>query len=441
LKRQPTSDKIILKGANMKKCFILGLIFFIFIIYIHAQDNRGLEVSIKELGLKQNVIGKQYLVIIAIDKYEKWFPLKNPVKDAKEIKNILTSLYYIDEVIELYDKEATKANIIRLFEKLVSKLKVVDSLLIFYAGHGYLDEITDTGFWIPVNAGTDVYAQANWLPNAQIRGLISKLKSSHICLITDACFSGDILNSTRGISPTINNDYFKKAYERTSRQVLTSGASETVPDRSEFCRLLKMTLEKNKNPYLDPVMLYNEIRLGVKNTLPMIGNLKETGHQDGASFILFLKAEKEEKVVKKEEAKTETVPKEDKVTTTAKITETQEEQTHEKIFSVSAKKLWQNTGIEISKGDHVIIEYVSGKWNTWSADPLVDASGHYNRKFGDFTLASLIGRIGNNDPFAVGNYCEIKAADKTGKLYVRINDGDTSALDNSGSIKIQIIVE
>jgi hypothetical protein len=412
----------------MKKCFILGLILFLFVVYLYAQDNRGLEISIKELGLKQNVIGKQYVVLIAIDKYEKWFPLKNPVKDAKEIKHILTSLYYIDEVIELYDREATKANIIKLFEKLVSKLKIMDSLLIFYAGHGYLDEITDTGFWIPVNAGTDVYAQDNWLPNVQIRGLISKLKASHVCLIADACFSGDILNSTRGISPTINNEYFKKAYERTSRQVLTSGASETVPDRSEFCRLLKMALEKNKNPYLDPVMLYNEIRLGLKKTLPMIGNLKETGHQDGASFILFLRMEKE-------------IAEEDKATTTATVTEAQEKQAQEKLFKVSSQKPWQYTGIEIFKGDHIIIEYVSGTWTNWGGGKGVDARGYTSEvRSGDFTPASLIGRIGDDNPFEVGNYCEIKEADKTGRLYVRINEIDGQLHDNIGSIKIQIMV-
>jgi hypothetical protein len=425
------------KELAVKKSFILVFAFFLFIINIYAQDRRGLELSARELGLKQNTIGKQYLVLIAVDRYEKWFPLKNPVRDVKEIKKILTSLYYINDVIELYDQEATKANIIRLFENLIHKLKVEDSLLIIYAGHGYLDEITDTGFWIPVNAGTDVYAQENWLPNTQIRGLISKLKASHICLIADACFSGDILNSTRGISPTINNEYFKKAYERTSRQVLTSGASETVPDRSEFCRLLKMALEKNKNSYLDPVMLYNEIRLGVKNTLPMIGNLKETGHQDGASFILFLRTEEE--TAKKTEPKIEHVPKEDKAAKTSAVAESKEKQTQENLFEVSSQKLWQDTGIVVNKGDHVIIKYVSGKWTENSVNALVDAEGDSTRKFGDFPHCCLIGKVGQNAPFFIGNHCDIKEADETGKLYVKINS-DNSISDNVGSIKIRIMV-
>jgi hypothetical protein len=116
------------------------------------------------------------------------------------------------------------------------------------------------------------------------------MKARHIALIADSCFSGDFLNPTRGIAPTITNTYFKNAYSRISRQVLTSGASEAVPDESQFTRQLKLALEGNTSPYLDPLMLYNQIRLGVTQTTPLLGDLKDSGHQEGSSFLLFLKA-------------------------------------------------------------------------------------------------------------------------------------------------------
>jgi hypothetical protein len=108
-------------------------------------------------------------------------------------------------------------------------------------------------------------------------------------LIADSCFSGDILNPTRGATPAITNEYFRNAYARVSRQVLTSGASESVPDESQFTRQLKLALEGNTAPYLDPLMLYNQIRLGVAQTTPLFGDLKDSGHQQGASFLLFLR--------------------------------------------------------------------------------------------------------------------------------------------------------
>lgn len=274
----------------MRTLFFKFFLIFLILTFANAEDNRGLKLIVDKLG-ENNYVGKQYLFIIAIDQYKNWFPLKNPVKDAKEIKNILTSRYFIDDVTELYNKKATKANIIKTFKKLQKKLEAHDSLLIFYAGHGHLDDTTNSGFWIPVNAGTDIYEQQNWLPNNQIRGMISKIKASHIFLISDSCFSGDILNTSRAFAPTIDNSYFQKAYSRISRQVLTSGASESVPDVSEFARQLKLALQRNMNTYLDPLMLFNQIRLGISDTSPLLGSLKETGHQNGASFLLFLKAE------------------------------------------------------------------------------------------------------------------------------------------------------
>jgi hypothetical protein len=107
--------------------------------------------------------------------------------------------------------------------------------------------------------------------------------------IADSCFSGDFLNPTRGMAPTITSEYFKNAYARISRQVLTSGASESVPDESQFTRQLKLTLEGSNAPYLDPLMLYNDIRLSVTQSTPLFGDLKDSGHQAGSSFLFFLK--------------------------------------------------------------------------------------------------------------------------------------------------------
>ncbi len=268
---------------------ILSLVFLPAVLFPQEANLRGLKTRVNQLVGQNAAVGNQYAVLIAINKYSHWNALRNPVKDALEIKGILSSRYYVNEFIELYDEEATKAGIIKLFDRLIKATTPEDSVFIFYAGHGHLDKISDTGFWIPVDGGTDRYEQLNWLPNTQIRGFISKMKARHIVLVSDACFAGDILNPTRAISPEISNEYFRNAYSRVSRQVLTSGASETVPDESPFARGLKLALEGNTSSYLDPLMLYNEVRLGVKGTTPLFGDLKDSGHQEGASFLLFLK--------------------------------------------------------------------------------------------------------------------------------------------------------
>jgi hypothetical protein len=252
-----------------------------------AAQERGLNVVAAEHLGKQAQIGKQYALLIAIDRYPEWPPLKKPVADAQEIRDILREQYYIDEFIELYDANATRANIARAFTDLQGRLNINDSLFIYYAGHGYLDPSSQQGFWIPVDAGLDEYEQDKWLANSLIRGYISRLKTIHVFMISDACFSGEILNTDRAKPAAIDNAYYRRAYSLVSRLVLTSGSRETVPDESEFSQALKMCLRKNTAPLLDPYAIHNDVRLAVRETTPLLGSLAQASHQDGATFIFF----------------------------------------------------------------------------------------------------------------------------------------------------------
>lgn len=232
-------------------------------------------------------VGRQYAVIIGIDKYDQWPSLRSAAAEARDVKRVLADRYYVDEFFELYDKDATAAGIRRLFlDTLPKKVGLKDSLLIFYAGHGYLDE-SKTGFWIASDGDKDVYSQRGWIPNAQLRNYVAGLKVQRVLLVADACFSGDFLNVTRGAGPAIDSAYFKKALSLTARQVLTSGSSEAVPDESEFGRQLVSVLERNTESVLDPHTMFDRIRRGVTKTEPLIGTIP--GNEAGATFALFLK--------------------------------------------------------------------------------------------------------------------------------------------------------
>ena len=274
----------------MKRIVLLTMAAAFAVTAAFGQERGASRVAKDTLGEQSAVsVGKQYALFIAIDKYREWNALRKPVSDAMEIRDILVEQYFIDEVLELYDAQATRANIVKTFAQLQGKLGVNDSLFVYYAGHGHLDKGSKTGFWIPVDGGIDQYEQANWLPNAVIRGYISGFKTIHVFLVSDACFSGDILNEHRGQAPAINTDYYRRAYKLTSREVLTSGSSETVPDESEFSSALKMCLRKNNEPLLDPMSIYNDVKKAVRKTTPLYGTLSAAQHQDGAAFLFFRK--------------------------------------------------------------------------------------------------------------------------------------------------------
>ena len=126
-------------------------------------DNESGAVEISDAQRTVTASGKQWAVFIAIDEYREWEPLLYPVKDVKEVKNILLENYVVNEVRELYNRDATAAAIRRLFIELQDKTGPSDSVFVFHAGHGINEGKTRTPAWIPYDAGEDIYTQANWL--------------------------------------------------------------------------------------------------------------------------------------------------------------------------------------------------------------------------------------------------------------------------------------
>lgn len=271
-----------------------GIAFLAFVLLaalpLSAQD-RGLAVVGKQVTGKDNFdIGHQYAVIIGIDKYQEWPSLRSAVAEAKSVRDALADRYYIDQFFELYDEQATATAIRRLFtETLPVKIGVHDSLLVFYAGHGQLDK-SKTGFWIACDGSSDQLSQNNWIPNTQLRNMIGNLGAQRILILADACFSGDFLNVNRGALPSIDSAYYRQALQLVARQVLTSGASQSVPDDSEFGRQLVSLLNRNEEPVLDPVTMYDFIRRGVRQSIPLLGSLPD--NQEGACYALFLRSDK-----------------------------------------------------------------------------------------------------------------------------------------------------
>jgi len=280
----------------MKKQLVLTLLVLTGICWnVSAQqrggDNEEGEVEIVDARRTVAPLGKQWAVFIAIDEYREWSPLQYPVKDAQEIKNILLEHYYIDEIRELYNREATASAIRRLFIELQDKTGPNDSVFVFHAGHGINEDRTRTPAWIPYDGGEDIYTQANWLSHLQIRSMLDSLRARHVFLISDSCFSGDLLDAARGTPETIFN--YPAAYDRVSRQAMTSGASEAVEDVSEFASRLKNTLLRTETPYLTPDFLLSQIKeaqtMRPLYTIPILAAIPRSGHQLGGSFLFFRK--------------------------------------------------------------------------------------------------------------------------------------------------------
>lgn len=172
--------------------------------------------------------GQNYLLVMAVNNYQHWNKLKNPVADADSMVKILTRHYGFDSahVIKLYNEDFTVKNVDSVFRSLITNLKTNDRLLVYYAGHGYYDDIVDEGYWIPIDGEVGNYSGSTYLSNSTINKYIKSLKIKHTLFITDACFSGSyFVTDSRGAQT-----YTSSLDAKRSRWLFTSGRMEEVAD-------------------------------------------------------------------------------------------------------------------------------------------------------------------------------------------------------------------
>ena len=232
--------------------------------------------------------GTNHLFAIGINTYKNFTRLNNAVKDVEDISNILVENYYFEQIGLLCDDEANRRNIINHLNGLRRKIKEEDRLLIYYSGHGQLED--GRGFWIPVDAEDDNVASL--ISNADVRDIIHSIKARHILLISDSCFSATLIeqNPTKEVNRT-----FVEWDNDPSRWVFTSGKGVVSDgksgENSPFAKSFLKHLSQNKDEAIDIRNLADRITLDVRTNYEQhasIGALKQSGH-DGGRFIFFKK--------------------------------------------------------------------------------------------------------------------------------------------------------
>jgi hypothetical protein len=215
---------------------LVGVISFIICVVAftvsQAAETRGLTVVAKDPTTNKTsevkLYNKTWAVIVGIDHYQN-LPgdrqLKNAVNDAKGVHEVLTRRYQFDQIVTLYDEQATKDRIMEvLTEELPAQMGKDDALFVFWAGHGNQEksDYGDLGYLIPYDGTIDKIRKN--LTMAELRDTISKkLPAKHVLYVMDACYSG--LLTTRSVDSKSRRDlsYLKEITKESVRQVLTAG--------------------------------------------------------------------------------------------------------------------------------------------------------------------------------------------------------------------------
>ncbi|MEM6317814.1 MAG: caspase family protein [Bacteroidota bacterium] len=238
-------------------------------------------------------IGNTYFLGIGINAYRNFIPLNNAVKDVTDVGNLLTTYFGFSDQKPYFDLKtngnATRRNIIKAVNELCKIVKREDRVLIYYSGHGYLDDVTEYGYWIPVDAENGFLA--DYVSNADIQNQIKRMPCRHILLISDSCFSGSLLYREVTKRPADNRAFYD--WERkASRWVVTSGkgvvsdgkAGKNSPFAEQLLRHLKEVGDKvNISTLADKVtttISYNDKQQ--PEACPLFG----AGHE-GGQFIFY----------------------------------------------------------------------------------------------------------------------------------------------------------
>ncbi|WP_446009941.1 caspase family protein [Candidatus Electrothrix sp.] len=244
--------------------------------------------------------GRFHALVIGNQDYKYLTPLKTPRADALAVAEVLEKQYGF-EVELLLDK--TWQQTMEAITGLRSTAnRESDNLLIYYAGHGYLNKKTGVEYWQPIDAARD--NDIFWIPTSRITSMLKEIRAKHVLVVADSCYSGSLLTRDSGAKLPDGSgldELLRRMQERRSRTALTSGGEEPVWDagggsHSVFAKAFLDALRENQK-ILDGYTIFDLIRRPVALNAPQTpqyGDIRMTGHEWG-DFLLVPKALQEQK--------------------------------------------------------------------------------------------------------------------------------------------------
>ena len=199
--------------------------------------------------------------------------------------------------------DATRKKTLGALERFQRDLKKSDNFLLYYAGHGKLDEEKE-GFWQPTDS--DEVDSSQWIANKRINSILKKFKANNIILVADSCYAGAQFRGLTAIdqqaddsmTPSQSSESLVQRLSNSrSRVAITSGGLEPVADRIGFSdnsvfATSFITVLENNSEIITSGDFFKRVRqrvvpitaeAGLEQT-PEFGQLWSSGHE-GGDFI------------------------------------------------------------------------------------------------------------------------------------------------------------
>lgn len=234
-------------------------------------------------------IERKFAVLFGVDRYtDKSIPsLENAIDDAEAVAKLFASkLGYEVKVV----KNPTKADVVRTLNQLSTEMRANDSVIIYYAGHGYRNDKMGGGYWIPSDASPS--DPTTWISNTDVSSMMSDISAKQMVMIADSCYSGTFAEQKLGVSgraPQVQPD---QVLARRSVIVMSSGGDEPVADEGKeghsiFAWDLMQAL-RNVDNWQPGTSIFEQVKREVTKSFPQTpqyGAIKSAGHQAGGEYL------------------------------------------------------------------------------------------------------------------------------------------------------------
>ena len=235
--------------------------------------------------------GRYHALVIGNNDYDELTALQTAVADATAVAGLLRRDYGFEVTLLT---NANRRAVVKSLANYRRTLKPNDNLLIYYAGHGVLDQVTEQGYWLPVDAERD--DPTNWIEVTSVTNMIRAIRAKHVMIVADSCYSGTLVRDANVQLPTqeARTAWIRRMISMRSRTALASGGLEPVTDsggggHSVFAKAFLHALEENPD-ILDGQSLFDKIKRPVvldADQTPRYADIRKAGHEGGD--FLFVK--------------------------------------------------------------------------------------------------------------------------------------------------------
>ncbi|MBD8528353.1 MULTISPECIES: YDG domain-containing protein [unclassified Massilia] len=254
-----------------------------------AQPAAPTRKSTRNANLPQ--IERKIALFIGINEYQdNTIPrLENALPDVDALARLFADkLGYEVQVL----RNPGKADIVRSLNQLSLEVGSSDSVVVYYAGHGYSLEKDGAGYWLPADAlASD---PRKWISNGDIAQLLAGVRSQQMALISDSCYSGAFARD--GMDAVGVNVSADDVLTKRSVVVLSSGGDEPVADEGKDNHSIfawnLMQVVNSVSKWKPGSSIFTEVQAGVKKEFPQTpkyGSVTAAGHQRGGDYLFELR--------------------------------------------------------------------------------------------------------------------------------------------------------